>query len=102
MTPDLEFLGELAFTAEDFELLKIEDRQYGEIPEASKYIREIIAYRANRILAEKLRKCQEVFKGGFKGVMEHNNHHWSDTPACDYDGPVNTHTARLVCVKEKK
>ena len=92
MTPtDLELLGDLAFSAEDFNL-----NPYNGTLALSPEEKAKAASIANRILAEKLAKAPEVFWPDDKSAVPR----FRDMGTAQKVG--DTHSARLVCIKERK
>ena len=95
MTTDLELPGDLAFSAEDFPCscgqVLFKRRKKCEAHCNSKKNMET----ANRILAQKLAKAPEVFNK--VGDIFEWAHDWQFQPS-----ELDTHSARLVCIKERK
>ena len=90
MTTDLELPGDLAFSAEDFTC----DCGVMNRPCLENCSCLDARDRANRILAQKLAKAPEVF-GMDVNSLERQSW-WR------YGGADDTHSARLVCIKERK
>ena len=89
MTTDLELLGDLAFTRAEFVDVRFH-RNEDEIT------RDRLVTHCNRILAPKLVKAPEVFWPDDKSAVPR----FRDMGTAQKVG--DTHSARLVCIKERK